>query len=91
MYSFFSRWFLIDLPRTTMLGYTSQQKADHVMIEGVVRLLFPMLKNIPRPWTFTRTNVNDFSEIGSARSWEDQDWTLIVRTTQYILGHILIE
>ena len=42
-----------------------------------------------KPWTITR--VNDFSEIGSARSGEDQDWTGIESPVQYALACILIE
>ena len=35
-----------------MFDYATQEEADHVMIGGVVRLLFPMLKRILEPWTF---------------------------------------
>ena len=58
-------------PLVMMFGYTTQEKVDYVVIEGVVRLLFSMLKDVLGPWTFTK--VNDFFEVGSAGSWEDQD------------------
>ena len=51
-----------------MSGYTPQEKDDHVMIEGVVHLLFLVLKHILGPWTFTRSHVNDFSKVGSVGS-----------------------
>ena len=54
-----------------MPGNTPQKKIDHVVIEGVVRLLFQVLKDVPEPWTITR--VNDFFEVGRARSWEDEN------------------
>ena len=54
-----------------MSDYTPQEKVDHVLIEGVIRLLFPVLKDVSGLWTFTR--VNDFSEVGSLGSWDDKD------------------
>jgi len=56
----------IFFPHAMMSGYTTQEKVDHVMIEGVVRLLFLVLKDVPGPWTFTR--VDDFSKVGSVGS-----------------------
>ena len=79
----------IFFPRAMMSGYTTQEKVDHVMIEGVVRLLFPVLKDVPRPWTFTR--VDDYSKVGSVRSQEDQDWLGIEGLIQYAPARILIE
>ena len=35
-----------------MFDYATQEEADHVMIGGVVRMLFPVLKRNPEPWTF---------------------------------------
>ena len=35
-----------------MSNYATQEEADHVMNGGVVRLLFLVLKRIPKPWTF---------------------------------------
>ena len=46
-----------------------------MMIEGMVRLLFPVLnllfpvlKHILRPWTFIRAYVNDFSKMRNVGS-----------------------
>ena len=39
-----------------------------MMIEGMVRLLFPVLKHIPGTWTFTRAYVNDFSKMRNVGS-----------------------
>ena len=64
------------------------------MIEGVIRLLFQVHKDIPGPWTFTRSHVNYFSNVGSVGSWEDHDWpdwTSMVGITQIVPAHILIE
>jgi len=49
-------------------NHTTQEEADHVIIEGMVRLLFLVLKHVPRALTFTNTHVNNFFEVGSARS-----------------------
>ena len=50
---------------------------------------FPILRDVPRPWTFTR--VNGFSKVGGAGSWEDHDWTNIEGLVKYSLTHIWIE
>lgn len=76
-------------PLATMSSYITQEKVDHVMIEGVVRLLFLVLKDVPRPWTFTK--VNDFFEVKSIGSWEDQDWSGIKGPIQNAPACILIE
>ena len=65
-----------------------------MMIEEMVRFLLLLLKHSPRPWTFTRTHVNDFFEMGNTGSWEDHDqpeWTSTVGTTQVALARVLIE
>ena len=52
------------------------------------------LRTTPRPWTFKRAHVNDFFELGNARSWEDHDqleWTLIVGATQVTLACFMLE
>ena len=51
-----------------MSDHMTQEEVNHVMIEGMVCLLFLVLKHIPGPWTFTRAHVNDFSEIRNAGS-----------------------
>ena len=50
---------------------------------------FPVLRDVPRPWNFTR--VNDFSEVGGAGSWENHDWTNIEGLVKYSPTHIWIE
>ena len=69
-----------------------------MMVEGKVCLLLPnfmpQLKSAPRPWTFKRAHVNDFSKFGDTRSWEDHDWpewTLKVGTTQVAPTHFMLE
>ena len=62
---------LVDFFHVPMPGNTPQKKIDHVVIEGVVHLLFQVLKDVPEPWTITR--VNDFFEVGRARSWKDEN------------------
>ena len=52
-------------------------------------MLFSMLKDVLGTWTFTK--VNDFFEVGSAGSWEDQDWSGIEGLIQNTLACILIE
>ena len=47
------------------------------------------MRDVPRPWTFTR--VNGFSKFGGAGSWEDHDWTNIEGLAKYSLTHIWIE
>ena len=68
------------------------------MTEGKVRLLLPnfmpQLKRTPRPWTFKRAHVNDFSKSGDAGAWEDHDWlewTSKVGITQVTLAHFMLE
>ena len=55
----------------------TQEDINCMMTEGNILLLLPnfmpQLKNALRPWTFKRTHVNDFSELGDAGSWEDHD------------------
>jgi len=68
------------------------------MKEGKVHLLLPnfmpKLKSTPGPWTFKRSHINDFHELGDARSWEDHDWpewTSKVGTTQVTLARFMLE
>ena len=55
----------------------TQEDINCMMTEGKVRLLLPNFmpqsKRTPGPWTFKRAHVNDFSESGDARLWEDHD------------------
>lgn len=77
-----------------MSDYMTHEEVYHVIIEGIVHFPFLVLKNIHWSLTFTTAHVNDFSQIGSVRSWEDHDWsdwTLMVGTTQVIGTRILIE
>ena len=66
----------------------TQEDIDRMMTKKVRLLLpnfMPQLNITPRPWTFKRAHVNDFSESGDSGSWEDHDWpewTLKVGTTQ---------
>ena len=69
-----------------------------MMTEGKVRLLLPnfkpQLNSALGPWTFKRAHVNDFSESGDARSWEDHDWpewTSKVGTTQVTPACFMLE
>ena len=56
----------------------TQEDNYYMMTKGKVCLclpnFMPQLKSTPRPWTFKRTHVNDFSESGDMGSWEDHDW-----------------
>ena len=52
-----------------MSNHTTQEEVDHLIIEGMIRLLFPVLKHILGPWTFTRAYVNDF--LLRARIWKE--------------------
>ena len=55
----------------------TQKDIDRVMTEGKIHLLLPnftpQLKSTPRPWTFKKVHVNDFSESRDTGSWEDHD------------------
>ena len=69
-----------------------------MLTEGKVRLLLPnfmpQLQSAPRPWTFKRAYVNDFSESGDTRSWEDHDWLewiLKVGTTHVTSACFMLE
>ena len=84
----------MDSPSAMMSDHVTQEDIDCVMIERMVCFLLLLLKHTPRPWTFSRTHVNDFFEMGNAGSQEDHDqpeWTLTVGTTQVALARILIE
>ena len=56
----------------------TQEDIDCMMTKGKICLLLPnfmpQLKSTPKPWTFKSSHVNEFSESGDARSWEDYDW-----------------
>ena len=76
----------------------TQEDINRMMTEGKFCVLLPkfmpQLKNAPGPWTFKRAHVNDFSELGDARSWEDHnwlEWTSKVVTTQVTPTHFMLE
>lgn len=64
-----SKWLLPNFLSFMMSDNMTQEDIDHVMIEGTVYFLLLVLKHVLGPWTFTRAHVNDFSEMGSTRSW----------------------
>ena len=76
----------------------TQEDINCMMTEGNIFLFLPnfmpQLKNALRPWTFKRTHVNDFFELGDAGSWEDHDWlewTSKVGKTQVIPACFMLE
>lgn len=88
------QWLLLVFPHAMMSDHVTQEDIDRMMIEGTVCFLLPVLEHVSRPWTLIRAHVNEFFEIGSARSWEDHDqpkWTSIVWTTQVTPACNLIE
>ena len=76
----------------------TQEDINRMMAEGKVHLLLPnfmpQLKSAPRPQTFKRAHVNNFSKSWDMGSWEDHDWlewTLKVGTTQVTPARFMLE